>query len=220
MRAEHLRMWFCVETQEKDPELRNWEKVVAIIQAEFREGELVESCAWQTVVMISKGVGKNIRGIGLVEVLWKAISRIFNLRISSSIHFHDSLRVFRAVRGTGTSTLEAELLQKLVSMKETFPHSIFIDLQKSYVTLDRECCLDILVGYGVGPRTICLLWTYWAQLHMVAKVGGHYRPVLQIHRGLIHGGPLSPMIFNMVIEAVIRNWMTVLGGLSRAPARA
>ena len=116
MRAEHLRMWFCVETQEKDPELRNWEKVVAIIQVEFREGELVESCSCQTVVMISKGVGTNFRGIGLVEVLWKVISGIINHRISSSIQFHDALHGFRMGRGTGNATLQAKLLQQLISM--------------------------------------------------------------------------------------------------------
>ena len=188
MRSENLRMWLCAETQEKDPKPINWEKVVAIIQADFREGELMESCAWQTVVMIPKGVGTDFRGIGLVEVLWKAISGIINRRISSSIHFHDALHVFRAERGTGITILEAELLQKLIYMKETFLLSIFIDTQKSYVALDRDCCLNTLAGYGVGTRTICLLRTYWAWLQMVAKVGSHYGPVFQIHRGIIKGG--------------------------------
>ena len=78
----------------------------------------------------------------------------------------------------------------------------------------------ILAGYGVGPRTIRILRTYWAWLQMVAKVGSHYRPVFQIHRGIIKGGGVSPMIFNMVVEAFIQNWMTVLGSLSMAPSRA
>ena len=36
MRAEHLRMWICAETQEEDPDPGNWGKVTTIIQASFR----------------------------------------------------------------------------------------------------------------------------------------------------------------------------------------
>ena len=96
MRAEHLRMWLRAATQEIYPDPGNWEKVVAIIQAAFREGELTALCAWQTVVMILKGGGTDFRGIGLVEVLWKAISGIINCRISPSIHCHDDLHGFHA----------------------------------------------------------------------------------------------------------------------------
>ena len=61
-------------------------------------------------VMIPKGGGTKFIGIGLVEVLWKAISGIINCRISSSIQFHDALHGFCAERGTGASTLEANIL--------------------------------------------------------------------------------------------------------------
>ena len=62
------------------------------------------------VVMIPKAGGTDFRGIGLVEVLWKAISGIINIWILSSIHFHDALHGFCAERGTGASTLEANIL--------------------------------------------------------------------------------------------------------------
>ena len=47
---------------------------------------------------------------------------------------------------------------------------------------------------------------------MAEKAGGHYGPVFQIHYGVSQGDPLSPTIFNMVIDAVIRHWVTVVGG--------
>ena len=59
-------MWIHPEKQEEHPDLGNWEKFVAIIQAAFRGGELASPCAWQKLVMIHKGVGTNFRGIGLV----------------------------------------------------------------------------------------------------------------------------------------------------------
>ena len=122
MRAEHLRMWLRVATREENPKPGNWEKVVTIIQATFRGGETVASCAWQTLVTIHKGVGTDSRRIGLVEVLWKSISGIINRRILSSIQFHDSLHGFIAGRETGKSTLEAKILHHLIYMRETVLH--------------------------------------------------------------------------------------------------
>ena len=105
-------------------------------------------------------------------VLWKVISGVINLRILSSIQFHDALHVFCAGRGTGTSTLEAKLLHQLIAMRETVLHSIFLNLRKAYNNLERYRCLDILSGYGVGARTLRILRTYWAQIQMAAKAGG------------------------------------------------
>ena len=68
-------------------------------------------CDWKTVAIIPKGGGIKFRGIDLVEVLWKAISGIINLQMSSYIQFHDALHFFCAGRGTGTTTLEKNLLQ-------------------------------------------------------------------------------------------------------------
>ena len=211
MRAEHLSVWLCAATWEEQPDPGNWEKFISIIQAAFRVGELVVPCAWQTVVIIPKGGGTDFRGIGLVELLWKTISGIINRRISSSIQFHDAMYGFRVGRGTGTATLEEKLLQQLITIRETVLHSIFLDLIKAYDSLDRDRCIDILIGYGVGPRIIHILQTYWIRLQMAEKAGGHYRPVFQIHRGVIQGDPLLPTIFNVVVDAVIRHWVTVLG---------
>ena len=69
MRAKHLRLWLRVANWEENPDPGNWEKVIAIIQENFRGGELAALCAWHMVVMIPKGGSTNFRGIGLVEVL-------------------------------------------------------------------------------------------------------------------------------------------------------
>ena len=164
------------------------------------------------VVIIPKGGDTNFRGIGLVEILWKAIFGIISLCTCPSIQFHDSLHVFCAGIVMGTNTLESKLLQQLIAMRESVLHSIFLDLLKAYDSLDSDRCLDIIAGCGVGPRTLCILWTYWIRLQIATKSGVHYRSVFQIHCGVTQGYPLSPTIFNVVVEAFIRHWVTVVGG--------
>ena len=138
------------------------------------------------------GGGTDFIGIGLVEVLWKAVSGIINFRISSSIQFRDALYGFCAGIGMGTATLEANMLQQFIAMRETFIHSIFLNLRKAYEELYRYRCLEILEGYGVGPRMLCIMRTYWVRIQIAAKAGGYYGPVFQKHRGVTQWGACHP----------------------------
>ena len=88
-----------------------------LVQTAFRDGDLAEEGTWQAVVLIPKGK-KDYRGIDLVEVMWKVVAAILNRRFTASITYHNDLHGFRAGRGTGTSTLEAKLLQQHAALRE------------------------------------------------------------------------------------------------------
>ena len=137
MRSGQLRRCLCVEKREEHSDPGNWDKVAAMIKVAFRGGELALPCVWQMVVMITKGGGNNFRGIELVEVPWKEISSIINHRILSSIQFHDALHGFSAGRGTWTATLEENMLQQLIAMREMALNYISLELRKAYGDLYR-----------------------------------------------------------------------------------
>ena len=73
--------------------------------------------------------------------------------------------------------------------------------------LDRSRCLDILEGYGVGPGARRLLQNYWRRLTIVVRAGGYYGEAFKGARGVTQGDPLSPTIFNVVVDAVVRHWI-------------
>ena len=196
-----------ISAAQKETETENWTRVVDLVQSEFQEGGLAEESTWQAVVLIPKGK-KYYRGIGLVEVMWKVVAAILNIRFTASITYHDFLHGFRAGRGTGTDTLDSNLLQQLAVLREEVLYVIFLDLHKAYDALDRYSFLDILEGYGVCPRSRRLLQTYWSRLNMVARAGGYYRTALKGGRGVTQVNPLSPTISNVVVDAVVRHWVT------------
>ena len=153
MRAEHLKGWLATSKQRKreaaeegegtaddkeggttDP---NWDRLVNLTQTTFREGRLAEEAMWQAVVLIPKGK-KDYRVISLVEVMWKLVAAILNCQLTASITYHDFLHGFRAGRGTGTATLEANLLQQLAALRDEVLYVIFLDLHKAYDALDRS----------------------------------------------------------------------------------
>ena len=143
-----------------------------IFQAELRNGTFAKESIWKTAVLIPRGAIRYFRGIGLVKVFCKAVTSLLNLRLMSSIKFHDLMHGFGEVRGTGTVDLKDKLIQQLMAMREAVLFEVFLDIQKAYAALDWDRCLDILVAYGVDPRSLRLLWTYWEQLTMVARAGG------------------------------------------------
>ena len=52
---------------------------------------------------------------------------------------------------------------------------------------------------------------------MVARAGGYYGTAFGGERGVTQGDPLSPIIFNVVVDAVVRHW--VHGVMEEAEAR-
>ena len=95
---ECLQVWHKAATREDTKSLKNWGKVVSLVQAEFWDGTLAEECAWKMVILILKG-GGDFRWIGLVELLWNTVTCIFNQRFTMAIGVHDSLHRFWAIRG-------------------------------------------------------------------------------------------------------------------------
>ena len=67
MRAEHLRQWLIAATRDDAPDATNWLKVVAIVQAAYRDGTLVEECTQQTVVLIPTREGGLPGGLEIVD---------------------------------------------------------------------------------------------------------------------------------------------------------
>ena len=86
-------------------------------------------------------------------------------------------------------------------------YQVFIDLRKAYDHLDRERCLAIMTGYGVGPKLLHLQTKFWEQAQMVCRAGGSFGKPFCAYRGVTQGGPLSSLMFNICVDAVIREWL-------------
>ncbi|KAL3769483.1 hypothetical protein ACHAWU_008892 [Discostella pseudostelligera] len=57
--------------------------------------------------------------------------------------------------------------------------------------MDRGRCLENLAGYA----------------KLACQAGGYYGSVFSAGRGVTQGGPFSPCIFNVVVDAVVREWL-------------
>lgn len=186
-------------------EQQGWEHVCKVIQHIFETGEIPEEMTWSILVLIPKTSG-GTRGIGLLETMWKAVSAIINSRLQESIPLHDALHGFRKCRGTGTASLDAKLQMQLSHIRGVPLYQIFLDLSKAYDMLDCKQTLEILNSYGVGERILRLLTNFWDGLKVVARQQGYHGDPFRSERGTMQGDIISPKIFNIVVDAVVRAW--------------
>lgn len=90
----------------------------------------------------------------------EVISSIICERINGSIIFHEALHGYVPGRGMGTAIMSAKLFQQLTHINQRQVRPVFIDLHKAFDSIDCEHTLEILSGYGLGPKACALLQTY------------------------------------------------------------
>ena len=85
-----------------------------------------------------------------------------------------------------------------------------MELHKSYEALDRGRCLEIFEGYRVGTWDHHILRHSWYRLTIVGCMFGYYGAGLRVLQGFNQGYPFLLNIFNVVMDAVVRNWVSLM----------
>jgi hypothetical protein len=122
------------------------------------------------------------------------------------VRFHDGLHECIPRRGIGTALIERKLAMQL-AMRDHRPwYQIFLDLTKTFDSIDRERLLTILEQYGIGARIITLLRNFWAKHIYVPRQAGYYGRKIKGEHGPTQGDTISGTLFNILIDAIIRHW--------------
>ena len=208
LRAEDVKSWLRAAERDEDPDPTQWDCLTNLVRHCYMTSDLPTELSWSIICMLPKPDGGH-RGIGLLEVVWKLLATIIDRRCNA-IRLHDCLHGFISRRGTSTAIIEFVLAHQLASIDQETLHAVFIDLKKAYDCVDRERSLLILQAYGVGPNALRLLTTFWDQLQMVARQSGYHGPVFNSTRGCTQGCVFSPKLFNIILDAVLRHWLSLV----------
>jgi hypothetical protein len=184
---------------------KKWRIFVKMIQTIWDQGEIPMQMSWMVIVLLPKG-GGNFQGIGLLNPCWKVMEKIM-VRRMGAIDFCPCLHGGMPKRGTRTATIEAKLAQQLAWVEQEPLYQIFVNLRKAYTHLNQEKCLEIMTGYGVGLKLLRLQTQFWTQAEMVCRAGDSFGKPFAAFWGVTQGGPLSSIMFNVCVDAVIREWL-------------
>ena len=144
--------------------------------------------------------------LGLLEPFWKVTEVLIDQRLQG-IEFHNFLHGFLSGRGKGTAITEIKLTQQLAYLEQVPLYGIFINLRKVYNAMDRDCCIEIMEAYRVGPNIIQLLRSFWDNAELVCWASGVFGKPFKAFQGVTQGGPVSPRIFSIMVDAIVREWL-------------
>ena len=103
--------------------------------------------------------------------------------------------------------MEMKLAQGLAQLKQMPMWATFIDLRKAFDAMNRERLLEILEDRGVGSNLLRLIRVFWEMATFCCRAGGNHGRPFKAFRGVTQGGPLSPRLFNIMVDVIIREWM-------------
>lgn len=165
--------------------------------------EVLKSCR---TTLIPKGgdpleVG-NWRPITISSVLVRLFHRVLGKRLSS-LDYHENQRGFRQVDGVllNNLTLQTIIKQRRSGLR---PYNIIsIDLRKAFDTVSHRSIERAMTRFGVDDTFKRYVMDTYRNSRTVITVGGKSTKNINMNRGVKQGDPLSPYLFNMVVDELI-----------------
>ena len=116
---------------------------------------------------------------------------------------------FRSERGTVDVIFVSRYLSSLVVEKGMKLYKCFVDLTKAYDKVDRDILWMVLERRGVPVKLLNLLKGLLVGAVARVRVNGKFSEQFILERGLKQGSAITPLLFNIVLGAIMQEVMRV-----------
>ena len=201
--------------------------MVRLLNVCFQAGRVPDDWTSACIVPLYKGKGdmrecSNYRGISLLSVVGKVYGKVLVRRIREGTEdvICEEQAGFRRGRGCVDQIFAVRQVceKSLAKGREVF--LAFMDLEKAYDRISREGLWDVLKVYGIGGKLLEGVKSFYVNSRACVRVGGGESECFPVKVGLRQGCVMSPWLFNIYMDGVVREVnMRVLGrGLSLVSA--
>lgn len=154
----------------------------------------------------------NYRGISLLPVTYKILSKALLKRVEEQAG--DSIGDYQAGFRKGRSCIEQIFNLKTILRVRTLQNKntvvTFVDFKKAYDSLDRQTLFLTLKERGIDKNTRKLVEETLMNTTSKVKFLGEVSESFKIKTGVRQGDGLSPILFNLVLDKIIKAWEKAL----------
>lgn len=154
----------------------------------------------------------NYRGISLLPVTYKILSKALLNRAEEQLdpEIGEYQCGFRKHRSCIEQIFNLKSVITYLKKRAKEFVIIFVDFAKAYDSIDRETLYKILNELGLDNKTRRLINQTLRNTQSKVKFRGEISKPFNIKTGVRQGDGLSPLLFNCVLEKVIREWRVAL----------
>ena len=152
-------------------------------------------------------VCSNYCTIALISHASKVMLKILQARLQQYVNreLPDVQVGFRKGRGTRNQIADIHsIIKKAIEFQKNI-YFFFIDYAKAFDCVDHNKLWKILQDMGIPDHLICLLRNLYADQEATVRTGHGTTDWLQIGKGVRQGCILSPYLFNLYAEYIMRN---------------
>ena len=154
-------------------------------------------------------VASNYRGITLNSVLSKVLENLILSRLEQTLieadFPHQNQSAFRKHVGCPDAIFATqELIARYISDGSTV-HMCLFDLEKAYDSVEFAVLLDRLFSIGVNGKTWRIIRNWYENGRCFVQVDGRSSSSFLVERGVRQGSVLSPTLFNIVMDPLLRS---------------
>ena len=159
----------------------------------------------------------NYRGLKLTEQVMKILERIVEGLIRQLVSIDDSQFGFVPGRGTTDAIFVVRQLQEKYLAANERLYMAFVDLEKAFDRVPRKVIWWALrkLGVEVLEWIVRLVQGMYANARGRVCVGERYSEEFEVKVGVHQGSVLSPLLFIIVLEALVPLWGPLGGPLCR-----
>jgi ribonuclease HI len=194
------------------------------IQLMWATGQTPDSWKLSTTILLQKPKGsplelKTFRRIGLENTLYKVWTNMVREALANFAERHNILSNeqagFRAKRGTQD---QLEMFTMLLEDAKHSKQDFFLlqsDFTEAFDTINHDKLLHIMFDLGFPTDAIEVVKHLYTGMHTQVKTPFGTTKPIPVDRGTIQGDSLSPFLFLLYLEPLLR-WLTV-GGRGYTP---
>lgn len=190
----------------------NWRGICTGVRTLFYNlvlstGSLDEELKCARTVLLPKGTGDigpgDTRPISITSVVVRQLHKIFAYRFKKLHDFDPSQRAFIDCDGTleNLSIVSTVLADARLSRKEV--HIASLDLRKAFDSVKHKTIVETITMLGLPKPFIKYIKSLYTNFKTTLQYGST-NTILNVTQGVLQGDPISPLLFNAVMDRAIK----------------